>query len=255
MSGLLARAASLVVEPRAAAESHAAAPAGARVLVLGSAADAPPFAAALAGALRARERAPAALVCLWGAGAPSTRGPSAIGPAALGHSAVAHSAEGHSAVGPSASATPTALWSAGGARRLADRLATRELAVRAAGWLVWLALPEDPTEAAGVLGRLIGWLDAPIVTGLAGPRSPEHDELLADHDLVVAVRPAASGALSAAGSEALTALALERLEGWSLGCDPLPSGPTRWRARAGLARLPFDHPAVAALGPARRTAG
>jgi hypothetical protein len=124
--------------------------------------------------------------------------------------------------------------------------------VRAAGRLVWLVLPEDTAEAAAALGRLLGWLDAPIVTVLAGPRSAEHDALAADHDLVVAVRPAAGGALSEAGAEALTALALDGLDGWSLPCDPLPAGPARWRARAGLARLAPAHPAVAALGPARR---
>jgi hypothetical protein len=123
--------------------------------------------------------------------------------------------------------------------------------VHASGRLVWLALPEEPAEAAAALGRLICWLDAPIVTVLAGPRAAEHDELLSDHDLVVAVRPAA---LSAEATYALTALALQDLDGWSLVCDPLPTGPARWRARAGLARLAPAHPAVAALGPARRAA-
>jgi hypothetical protein len=229
VSGLLARAASCVVEPHAPAETRAAAPAGARALVLGTPSEGPPLAAALAGALRARERAPAALVCVWGASAPDASAPDASAP------------------GASAS-----LWSAGGARRLAARLAARDLAVRAAGRLIWLSLPEDAAEAAAVLGRLLGWLDAPIVTVLAGPRSAEHDALVADHDLVVAVRPAAGGALSEGGAEALTALALEGLDGWSLACDPLPAGPARWRARAGLARLARAHPAVAALGPARR---
>ena len=218
MTGLLARAASLVVEPRAPAEPRAAAPAGARALVLGAPAEATPFAAALAGALRARERAAAALVCVWGP------------------------------VGGSS----TCLWSAAGARRLAARLAARDLDARAGGRLVWLVLPEATGEAAAVLGRLIGWLDAPMVTALVGPRPAEHDLFLADHDLVVAVRPAAGRALSEAGAQALTALALDGLDGWSLACDPLPAGPARWRARAGLARLSSTHPAVAALGPARR---
>jgi hypothetical protein len=218
MTGLLARAASFVVEPSA-VEPRAVAPTGARALVLGAPADAPAFAAALAGALRARERAHAALVCVSGGLAPST-----------------------------------SLWSGGGARRLAARLAARDLEVRAAGRLVWLSLPVDTSEAAMALARLLGWLDAPIVTALAGPRSAEHDALVADHDLVVAVRPVMGGALSEAGAAALTALALEGLDGWSLACDPLPAGPARWRARAGLARLAPAHPAVAALGPARRAA-
>jgi hypothetical protein len=228
MTGLLTRAASFVVDPPATAEARTAAPAGARALVLGSAAEAPPFAAALAGALRARERAPAALVCVWA----SSRPP--------------HPAD------PSTRPPSTSLWCSGGARRLAARLAARDLAVRAVGRLGWLSLPEDPGASAMELGRLLGWLDAPVVTVLAGPRSGEHDALVTDHDLVVAVRPAAGGALSDAGAEALTALALEGLEGRSLACGPLPAGLARWRARAGLGRLSSAHPAVAALGPARR---
>jgi hypothetical protein len=246
VTGLLARAASFVVEPHAAAETRAVAPAGARALVLGTTAEAPPFAAALAGALRARERASAALICVWGA---STSGASTSGASTPGAST-----PGASTPGASTSGAPMSLWSAGGARRLAARLAARDLAVRAAGRLVWLSLPEDAAEAAAVLSRLLGWLDAPIVTVLAGPRSAEHDAVVADHDLVVAVRPAAGAALSEVGAQALTALALEGLDGWSLACDPLPAGPARWRARAGLARLGPAHPAVAALGPARRPA-
>ena len=247
MSGLIARAASFVVEPRATAQPRAAAPAGARALVVGAAAEAPPFAAALAGALRAREHAPAALVCVWGGGpTPGGATPGAATPVGSTPGAL-------TPVGATPGA-PASFCSAGGARRLAARLAARGLAVRAAGRLVWLSLPDGTAEAAAVLGRLLGWLDAPIVTVLAGPRSAEHDALVSDHDLVVAVRPAAGGALSEAGAEALTALALEGLDGWSLACDPLPAGPARWRARAGLARLTPAHPAVAALGPARRTA-
>jgi hypothetical protein len=228
MTGLLARAAALVVEPDSAADSRPAAPAGARALVLGSPSDAPPFAAALAGALRARERAPAALVCVWGSSRPPQSADSSTRP-------------------PS-----TSPWCGGGARRLAARLATRGLSARAAGRLVWLSFPEDAGAAVMELGRLLGRLDAPIVTALAGPRSAEHDALMSDHDLVVAVRPAASVALSEAGADALTALALAGLDGCSLACDPLPAGPARWRARVGLGRLAPAHPAVAALGPARR---
>jgi hypothetical protein len=258
MTGLLARAASFLVEPTAVAEPGAAAPAGARALVLGSPAEAPPFAAALAGALRVRERAAAALVCVWGASTAaastlraSPLGPSTAGPSAPDRSGSGSSTSGLSTRGPSTSGPSASFWSASGARRLAARLTARDFAVHASGRLVWLALPEEPAEAAAALGRLICWLDAPIVTVLAGPRAAEHDELLSDHDLVVAVRPAA---LSAEATYALTALALQDLDGWSLVCDPLPTGPARWRARAGLARLAPAHPAVAALGPARRAA-
>ena len=261
MTGLLSRAASFVVGPHAAAEPRAAVPSGARALVLGSPAEAPPFAAALAGALRARDRAPAALVCVWRASAPSpftpdpsTHGPATRGPGTHGRSRPGPSREEQPTPGASPQSPAVSFWSAGGARKLAARLAARDLAVRAAGRLVWLSLPVDAGEAAVVLGRLLGWLDVPIVTVLAGPRSAEHDSLVADHDVVVAVRPAVGGTLSEAGTEALTALALEGLDGWSLACDPLPAGPGRWRARAGLARLAPAHPAVAALGPGRRAA-
>jgi hypothetical protein len=212
VTGLLSRAASLVVEPSTLVEPRPVAAVGAaRALVLGSPADALPLAAALAGSLRAREKAPAAVLCLW---APSARGQ-----------------------------WPTA-WTSPGAGRLAARLAARELEARAAGRLVWVSLPPEPAEAARVLGPLLGWLDAPVVTALAGPRAAELDALVAQHDLVVAVRPAAGGAVSASGAEALAALALEGVGEAAVACDPLAAGPARWRARAGLGRLPAGHAAL-----------
>jgi hypothetical protein len=182
--------------------------------VLGAPADALPLAATLAGSLRACERAPAALLCLW---APSARGQ-----------------------------WPTA-WTSPGARRLAARLAARELEVRAAGRLAWLSLPPEPAQAARVLSSLLGWLDAPVVTALAGPRAVDHDALVAEHDLVVAVRPAAGGAVSASGAEALAALALAGIGQAAVACDPIAAGPARWRARAGLGRLPSGHAALAVV--------
>jgi hypothetical protein len=103
-----------------------------------------------------------------------------------------------------------------------------------------------------VVGGLVGWLDAPVVTAVAGPRPDELDGLLAVQDLVVAVRPP-TGGMSSAGRETLAALALHDLPDPTIRavvCDPLPGGAARWRARAGLARLPAGHPVVAALLPA-----
>jgi hypothetical protein len=215
MTGVLTRAASLVVEPRPAAEPLAASPSATRALVLGTPADAPSLAASLAGSLRALEKAAAAVLCLW---APT-----------------------------SLARWPTA-WTSAGARRLAARLAARELEVRAAGRLAWVWLPAEPAEAALVLSRMLGWLDAPIVTVLAGPRAVEHDALVTQHDLVVAVRPAAGGSVSASGADALAALALDGIGEGAVAVDPIAAGPARWRARAGLGRLPASHPAVAVLG-------
>jgi hypothetical protein len=53
--------------------------------------------------------------------------------------------------------------------------------------------------------------------------------------------------MSPAGGELLAALALQDLPDPSIraaACEPLPGGLARWRARAGLARLPAGHPAL-----------
>jgi hypothetical protein len=235
--GLLARVAALFVEPRAAAEPRpVVAPGATRALVLGSLADAPPLAAALAGSLRAHERAAAALLCVWT-------------PALTGHSAPASAAGPTTALTarpPGAAGPGSVPWSSAGARRLASRLAARELTARAAGRLARLALPTDPAHAAETLLRLLGWVEVPLVTVLAGPRTEQLDALVVDHDLVVAVR--AAGAVG----EALAALALDGVGVDAVACDPVPAGLARWRARAGLGRLPAGHSVLDAL--ARRVA-
>ena len=309
MTGLLARAASLVVEPRTPTDTPpATAPAASRALVLGSPATAPPVAAALAGSLRARDRAPAALLCVWCPAAPDAQlarsGPaplaapsfaaplSAPGSAESPSFAAPGAAESISFAAPGAApgaaespsdaaaflrpprsesasqpqplapgdagaplpsgtpeGAPLAAWASAGARRLAARLSARGLTVRATGRVAWLTLPDDPTAAAHVVGGLLGWLDAPVVTAVAGARPGELDELIAAQDVVVAVRPAVA-AMSPACREMLAALALEELPDPSIravACDPLPGGMARWRARGGLARLPAGHPALQAL--------
>jgi hypothetical protein len=290
MTGLLARAASLVVEPRT-DSTPAIGPTPTRALVLGSPSAAPPVAAALAGSLRVNDRASAALLCMW---CPAGPGPAPDPDLALSYptaftspaltaspasTATPASAARLAAAGPGDSAplvvssgdapgessaprpshtpasAPLAAWASAGARRLAARLSARGLTARATGRLAWLTLPDEAPDAARLVGGLLGWLDAPVVTAVAGPRSDELDGLLAAHDLVVAVRPPAGG-ISSAGREMLAALALHGLPGpasRAVACDPLPGGVARWRARAGLARLPAGHPVDEALLPAPRS--
>jgi hypothetical protein len=232
---LVARVASLFVEPRAVLEPRqGVAPGAARALVLGSLSDAPPLAAALAGSLRARERAAAALLCVW---TPTLTGHSAPVVAA-GPAAPVTSQPAPAVTARLSGASP---WSSGGARRLAARLAARELTVRAGGRLAWVALPLDPADAAEVLLLLLGWVEVPMVTVVAGPRTEELDALIADHDLLVAVRAAGSV------GEALAALALDGVGIDAVACDPVSAGVARWRARAGLGRLPAGHTVLEAL--------
>ena len=71
---------------------------------------------------------------------------------------------------PSARGPSAGLWSAGGARRLAARLAARDWRCAPQGGWSGSRCPRTPPRRRRVLGRLLGWLDAPIVTVLAGPR-------------------------------------------------------------------------------------
>jgi hypothetical protein len=145
MSGLLERAASVFVtlpEPAAAPPRFAC-----RALVLGSARDAVPVAAALAGGLRERERAAGALLVAWPAAEPVR--------AALG--------------------TPAAA-------RLAAALQARGLGAVARGRLAWLALDD-----VILVRRALAAVDVPAVVAITGPRSTATDELLADQDHVVLV--------------------------------------------------------------------
>ena len=145
MSGLLERAASAFVAP---APQVASAPlAAARALVLGRERDAVPVAAALAGGLRERERAAAALLVTW----PECEAPRA----ALG--------------------TPAAT-------RLAARMGLRGLDAVARGRLAWLA-----TDELGLVLRALAAADGPAVVAITGPRSAASDELLAEQDHVVLV--------------------------------------------------------------------
>jgi len=186
-------------------DATAAAPFGAAVL--GAPAAVVPVAAACAGELRARERAAAAAICIWRPLAVPLPEPDA--PAAQS---------------PAGATTP-------GARRLTARLVGRELAATACGRLAWLALDPDPELAAGQLRRCRAAAAAPLVLAVAGARPAAFEPLLEDLDLTIAV-------LAADIDPALRALALARLPGRAREIvPPLPPGPPRWAAMAGLARL------------------
>jgi hypothetical protein len=179
--------------------------------VLGAPAAVVPVAAACAGELRARARAAAALICIWRPGeTPAT----ALDP----------ESEEPAARSPAGATTP-------GARRLAARLAAHGFNATACGRLAWLALDPRAGEAAAEFRRCRSIAGAPVVLAVAGPR-PEHFEpLLAELDLAVAVLPADI-------DPALHELALARLPSRSHAIvQPLPPGPPRWAAMAGLARL------------------
>jgi hypothetical protein len=152
MSGLLDRAASAFVTPSPAPEPAVALPRfAARAVVLGSARDAVPVAAALAGGLRERERAAGAVLITW----PSPDPP-------------------RSALG-----TPAA-------SRLVANLQSRGLIAVARGRLAWLALGHDELDLAR---RALAAVDVPAVVAISAPRTTATDQLLAEQDHVVLVAP------------------------------------------------------------------
>ena len=168
-------------------------------------------AAACAGELRARERSAAAVVCIW---RPAGRTPR-----------VAESGAGADVGGSPAGATTP------GARRLADRLAGHGLAATACGRLAWVDLDRDPEAAVVDVARCGVLADAPWVLGVAGPRPEAFEPLLAGVDLGVGVLPADA-------DPALRALVGATATGRRhIVVAPLASGPARWAALAGLARL------------------
>jgi hypothetical protein len=155
LSGLLDRAADFFLAPPERSDEPIALPPAVRAVVLGSAADAPALAAAVALSLRAGHHAPAAAVACWGAGREMR---------------------------------PTAATRQ--AARLAASLTTHELPATPRGRLAWLALPLGPTEAAEAVRHASTLIDGPLVTALGGARPLELEALVAEHDLaVVAARP------------------------------------------------------------------
>ena len=170
-------------------------------VVLGPTGSVVSVAAAVAGELRARERAPAALICMW------------------------------RPAGPCATASPAGAATLG-ARRTAQRLADRGAAATACGRLAWLVLDDDPAAAAASAHRAVAAAaDAPAVVAVAAPRPAPFESLLAAADLAVVVLPSDA-------DPALASLALSGLPARSATVQPpLAPGPARWAAMAGLARL------------------
>jgi len=219
VSGLLGRVGAFFFEaaesparpPRAPAPEADVAPIHAAVL--GAPASVLPVAAACAGELRARAKAAAALICIW-------RPAGVMAPATSPES----EPEAPAAQSPAGATTP-------GARRLAARLVARDLTATACGRLAWLALDCDPAAAAGQFRRCMAAAGAPLVLAVAGPRPKPFEPLLADLDLCIAVLPAEI-------DPALRELAVASLPAREHAVvSPLPPGPPRWAAMAGLARL------------------
>jgi hypothetical protein len=217
VSGLLGRAAAIFFEAAESPQQAPAPPAPAagtvsvEAAVVGAPAFVVPVAAASAGELRARARAAAALICIWrppGAPAPPLD-PEPDEPAARS---------------PAGATTP-------GAKRLAGRLAAHRLPATACGRLAWLALDPVASEAAGQFRRARAVAGVPVVLAVAGPRPEPLEPLLAELDLCIAVLPADI-------DPPLRELAIARLPARSHAVvAPLPPGPPRWAAMAGLARL------------------
>jgi hypothetical protein len=202
----LERAAAWFITPPPAAARPAAAefPPAARVVVLGAPPDVAPLAAAVALALRA----PASLVALWRADRSTARG----------------------------TATRAAA-------RLAAQLAAQDLPAVSRGRLAWLALPDDPSDAAVAVRQASAVVDGSLVTGLAGARPPELEELVAEHDLaIVAADPEAP--LARAALAGLDARGID-----AVACLPPRRGLPRRLALAGLVAPRLPPPFGTAAGP------
>jgi len=114
---------------------------------------------------------------------------------------------------------------------VAARLVAHDLPATACGRLAWLALERDPAAAEGQLRRCMAIADVPVVLAVAGPRPPAFEPLLAELDLALAV-------LAPDADPALRDVALATLRARERAVvAPLPPGPPRWAAMAGLARL------------------
>lgn len=202
MSGRLERAAAFFIAPAEAQRGVAAVPVppAARAVVLGVPADVAPLAAAVALALRA----PTGLVAVW-----HTDGAIASGLATRS------------------------------AARLAARLSARDLPAVARGRLAWLALSEDPGEAATAVRSASAIVEGPLVTALGGARAPELEALVGEHDIAVVAaapdRPLARAALAGLAARGVDAVA----------CPPLRRGLRRRLALAGCVG-----PRMAPLGAA-----
>jgi hypothetical protein len=222
---LRARAAAFFLAPAESSSERPTAnvPAETRAVALGSPRDTIPLAAALALTFRAAERTPTALVAAWGAQEPAAISPS-----------------GAQAAAAISSPRRRGGFAAPAAARLAARLGRRELPAAARGRLVWLPLPDEPSAAATALRSAAAVVEGPVVTALAGPRPAVLEPVVEEHDLViVAAEPG-----TALAEAALAALADRSVS--AIACRPLPRGPARALALAGLAAPRLDPPLHAA---------
>jgi hypothetical protein len=116
-------------------------------------------------------------------------------------------------------------------RRVAARLVAHGLPATACGRLAWLSLDDDAEVAAAEVRRARTLTGLPLVLAVAGPRPAAFEPLVAAADHALAVLPPEA-------EDALRAVALSTLPaGGSRVVAPLPQGPLRWAAMAGLARM------------------
>lgn len=180
MNDALARVRGFFVEPcpppsAPAAAAPVAVPVPPSVALVGAPEDAEMAGNALALALAAMWRAPCALVCAW---APPEATPRA----------------------PRMPAAPRA-------RRMAGRLAERELTVAATGRVVRVALPAGPEEAVAAVARASSAAAVPTVVAVATPRPAALDQLLSVQDAVIlATAPDTEASLALLARGALAAL-------------------------------------------------
>jgi hypothetical protein len=233
-------------EPEVAVEPTTTVPHfAARAAVLGSPSDAPPIAAALANALRTRDHAPTAALAVWPPATkppgpqstPPTAGPPVSAPATSGRRVSplgmtgppvsAPAGNGPPVSPPATTGPPDSAPATPAAGRLAARLNARNLPASARGRLAWARLPIAPDDAVLSARRVGAALEVPLVVALAGPRDDAIEALLAEQELIVVVTPEPDGALAR--------LAIASLEPPAVASSPLPSGPARLLALAGLA--------------------
>jgi hypothetical protein len=137
------------------------------------------------------------------------------------------------------------------ARRVGLRLEAVGLAARATGRLVRVRFPDEPAAAAAAAERTMAGASCPVAIGLAGPRDPALDDLLAAADLVLVVqRPGADAALARAVEAGLAHLSVPVTT-----CQVSIAGPLRAVATAGIA-IPRSarESLLPALQPVRRGA-
>ncbi len=176
------------------------------VALLAPPAEAPSLGASLGLALAHRERAPAAVVCVWSVARDRPRWRAPALPAAA---------------------------------RLASALAARRHDASAAGRLATVRLAADGEEAATEAGRVAAAAGAaPTVLVLGGPRVAAFDAILAAQDLVVAAVPAGA-------DPALARLAVAGFER-GVACELPSSHRGRALAASGLMLLPSRRRALAA---------